>query len=303
MYLDTSSNHQSNALHVIKAFFAMVQNKFNNSIKNIRTDNGLEFVNTETTVFFPTKGITHQKTCLYTPQQNGIVERKHKYLLKTARALLYQSKLPISPTGNSNGSDLHQDHQQLMSPELSFGNDTNDNIHESASLSYQDYQSSSNSNRTFSTSLEPCIHTQSQQQFLLSDSPSSEHSEQTTTLIHNRPQRTLKRPSYLKDYICNVPKLNTDSREHILNDDHSSPSFSFHTYVPHLQLVSLNALTNDSQYLIEQFSFGCEPESYEEAAAIPAWQKAMNQEFDALYSNHTWDIVPLPTGKKAIGYK
>lgn len=29
----------------------------------------------------------------------------------------------------------------------------------------------------------------------------------------------------------------------------------------------------------------------------------MTQEFDALHSNHTWDLVSLPHGKKAIGCK
>ncbi|XP_019237807.1 PREDICTED: uncharacterized protein LOC109217959 [Nicotiana attenuata] len=48
---------KSNALHVIKAFYAMAQNHFNTSIKTISIDNGLEFVNTETTMFFQAKGI------------------------------------------------------------------------------------------------------------------------------------------------------------------------------------------------------------------------------------------------------
>ena len=27
----------------------------------------------------------------------------------------------------------------------------------------------------------------------------------------------------------------------------------------------------------------------------------MTREFEALYANHTWDLVPLPTGKRTIG--
>lgn len=45
--------------------------------------------------FFQDKEIIHQRSCPYTLQRNGVVERKHKYLLETARALLFQSKLPI----------------------------------------------------------------------------------------------------------------------------------------------------------------------------------------------------------------
>ncbi|XP_019260034.1 PREDICTED: uncharacterized protein LOC109238064 [Nicotiana attenuata] len=125
--------------------------------------------------------------------------------------------------------------------------------------------------------------------------------EQTVRPTHNRPQRTHKLPSYLKDYICKAPTLNMNGETPVADNSHSSPSFSFYTHVPQLQPISLNALSTDSQHLLETLSIDCEPESYEEAAAIPAWQQAMNQEFDALYSNHTWDLVPLPTGKRAIG--
>lgn len=50
-------------------------------------------------------------------------------------------------------------------------------------------------------------------------------------------------------------------------------------------------------------SHDCKPSSYEEATMNPAWQTAMTQEFSALHENHTWDIVPLPPGKKPIGCK
>nr|XP_009799155.1 PREDICTED: uncharacterized protein LOC104245267 [Nicotiana sylvestris] len=42
------------------------------------------------------------------------------------------------------------------------------------------------------------------------------------------------------------------------------------------------------------------PHFYHQAAFHPAWQEAMIKEFQALEANNTWDIVPLPVGKKAI---
>ena len=56
-------------------------------------------MNQESVLYFQSKGILHQRSCPYTPQQNGVVERKHKYLLETARALLFQSKLPTKYWG------------------------------------------------------------------------------------------------------------------------------------------------------------------------------------------------------------
>lgn len=50
---------------------------------------------------FADKGIIHQRSCVYYPQQNGIVERKHKHLLNVARAILYQSGLSTKFWGES----------------------------------------------------------------------------------------------------------------------------------------------------------------------------------------------------------
>lgn len=42
---------------------------------------------------------------------------------------------------------------------------------------------------------------------------------------------------------------------------------------------------------------------YEEASINSARQATMTQEFEALYDNHTWDLVSLVTGKQTIGCK
>lgn len=66
----------------------------------MRSDNGTEFLNKDLTPFLASFGVIHQTSCVKTPQQNGVVERKHRHLLETARVLRFQSHLPISFWGD-----------------------------------------------------------------------------------------------------------------------------------------------------------------------------------------------------------
>lgn len=76
----------------ITHFLINIENQFDNRVKNIRTDNGVEFIMHD---LFSSKGINHQTTCVETPEQNGVVERKHQHILNITRALLFHSHLPI----------------------------------------------------------------------------------------------------------------------------------------------------------------------------------------------------------------
>jgi len=47
-------------------------------------------LNFSLTNLFVNIGIVHQTSCVNTPQQNNIFERKHGYILNVARALMIQ---------------------------------------------------------------------------------------------------------------------------------------------------------------------------------------------------------------------
>ncbi|XP_019240977.1 PREDICTED: uncharacterized protein LOC109220963 [Nicotiana attenuata] len=389
---------KSNALQVVKAFSAMVKNQFNCSIKTTRTDNGLEFINSEIASFLQFEGIIHQKTCPYTPQQNGIVERKYKYLPETAKALLYQSKLPMQYWGeciltstylinrlpsttlkNECPLELLYKRKPKYSHLKSFGclcfpttlkthkdkfesrsipyvfvgypfgkkgykvlNLVTKRIHVSRDVIFHisvfPFALHSSSNRVFpsfpqvdsdlaqdlfpshgsasvpsspSPSLptmspdasspgpsEPNTHTTSNSEehsfFLNNNETFSNNTPSSTVQEPNenlgRPSRTLKVPTYLKDYNYSLPKLQINHPDSPSSSNRSTTSPSFNISIPNAKCVSLNALSSDGQQLIRTISHETEPSSYEEAAADPAWQAAMHQKFEALYANH---IGPL----------
>lgn len=72
----------------------MVQTQFATNIKVLRSDNGGEYVNHDLAEFFLSQGMIHQTSCPYTPQQNGVAERRNRQLLEVTRAFLIHHNVP-----------------------------------------------------------------------------------------------------------------------------------------------------------------------------------------------------------------
>lgn len=87
--------YKSDVFIVLKDFLQLIQRQFGGYIKIFRSDNGTEFFNSHCSELFRTAGIVHQSSCVYTPQQNGVVERRHRQILEVARAIRFQDNLPI----------------------------------------------------------------------------------------------------------------------------------------------------------------------------------------------------------------
>ena len=76
------------------AFSTEIKTQYDVSVKILRSDNGKEYVSNSFQNYMSHNGILHQTSCVDTPSQNGVAERKNRHLLETARALMFQMKVP-----------------------------------------------------------------------------------------------------------------------------------------------------------------------------------------------------------------
>ena len=78
---------------IFKKVARRAQNKFEVEIKKVRSDNGIEFRNTNIEAFLDEEGIKHEFSVPYTPQQNSVVERKNWTLIEVTIAMLDENKI------------------------------------------------------------------------------------------------------------------------------------------------------------------------------------------------------------------
>jgi hypothetical protein len=82
------------ALDSFKKIVARAKNESGGKLKALRTDRGGEFNSNLFSVFCSEGGVKHYTTTPYTPQQNGVVERRNQSAIEMARCLLKEMKVP-----------------------------------------------------------------------------------------------------------------------------------------------------------------------------------------------------------------
>jgi transposase InsO family protein len=76
------------ALHYFKIYKAEVENQLEKKIKRLRSDRREEYFSYDFSEFCVVHGIIHERTPPYSPQSNGIAERKNRILTNLANAMM-----------------------------------------------------------------------------------------------------------------------------------------------------------------------------------------------------------------------
>lgn len=385
--------HKSDSVAVLENFIQYVKNQFDLVINCIRSDNAKELCEGKALALYLKHGIQHQSSCSDTPQQNGVVERKHRHILETSRALFFQSKLPNKYWGDSvlcatyliNRMPLQVLHNISPYEKLHHTSPSLDHLRIFGCLCFV---STSKVHRTkFDPRADACAflgYSSQQKGYKVLHLSSQKITISRDVVFHEKyfPFHISSTPSLTSPFNFFLPATNQD---HIFQDPFdsyptstSTPSISitspatpsipsplsisspispssettsipsssthntFSTTIhdlgdvlpssPHLaprvssrlhqppswledyvcntalsshwcNLVHYNSIPLSYQCSIAQSSSLKEPTSYKEASLDNNWIEAMTKELAALSSNNTWDIVPLPSGKKPIGCK
>ncbi|RVW52517.1 Retrovirus-related Pol polyprotein from transposon TNT 1-94 [Vitis vinifera] len=85
---------KSEVREIFENFNNMVQTQFQAKIQVLRTDNAREYYHNILGSYLLENGIVHQSSCIDTPQQNGVAERKNRHLMEVARSLMIASNVP-----------------------------------------------------------------------------------------------------------------------------------------------------------------------------------------------------------------
>ncbi|XP_075101952.1 uncharacterized protein LOC142177370 [Nicotiana tabacum] len=247
------------------------ERQFNIKVKKVKSDNALELgKGSQQSDFLLSHGILHETSCVGIPQQNGIVDRKHRHLLEVAREFL-KGKTPYQIIfGKSPVYDNLKVFECLCyASTLAHNRDKFDpRAHACAFLGYSQHQKGYK---------------------LLELKTKTVFVSRDVKLYKNHfPFVTTPTSQSYQVFPPTAPLSDTTIPDSIF----SSPSYPSSSLSP---CPSPNNIAPPDTNPITLLS-----PSYAQASQDIGWRQVMEAELAALEFNNTWDVVDLPQEKKAL---
>ncbi|KAL8096063.1 hypothetical protein AgCh_037136 [Apium graveolens] len=295
---------KSEVAQVFWKFKARVENESGCKIQIVRSDNGKEYTSNEFNQFCESAGIEHQLTAPYTPQQNGVSERRNRYILEMSRCMLHEKNLPKSfwaeaantavflqnrlPTKALNDQtpfEAWYDKKPSLKFLKIFGclcftyipQNKRDKLDKKASPGiFVGYV-----NKAYKI-FDP----QSEQFVVTRDVNFVENEEWNWNDVAE------KKNHLMTELKFNLPSSSTEELEENVDLQNEM--------VDHVPVRGTRSLSD----IYERCNIAvCEPANYEEARKNKNWVAAMNEELSMIEKNNTWILVGRPENRKVIGVK
>ncbi|KAJ9548762.1 hypothetical protein OSB04_021305 [Centaurea solstitialis] len=268
---------------------AEIKTQFKVSIQTLRSDNAKEYLSQTFQSYMLQNGILHEFSCVDTPAQNGVAERKNCWGVWEEIGLFSHQPNAVCHFRRTKSFLSVVSYKVIVSyrsEDLCLGDD--DLLIYVTPL--PESPSPSDSTPSQEPPKPPIVHVYNRRQRPTSDPepiPSSSSSTDLPTgdpLASNSPP-----PSDTHDPDLDVPIALWKGKRSC-------------TY-PISSVVSYDKLSSRSRSLISTLDSISIPKTVGEALAHSGWRDAMLDEINALDHNGTWDLVELPVSKKAIGCK
>ncbi|WVZ83650.1 hypothetical protein U9M48_030778 [Paspalum notatum var. saurae] len=309
------------AAGAIKKFQAGVEVETGRKLRALRTDRGGEFTAVTFGEYCAEKGVHRQLTAPYSPQQNGVVERRNQTVMAMACCLLKARKVPgtfwgkavctavfllnRSPTKSVDGKTPFEAwhgekpavqflrtfgciaHVKVTRPHAKLDD-------RSVKMVFVGYELGSKAYRVY----DPVGGRLQVSQDVIFDEAKGWPWEETGAAHGD---------TFTVEYTATTPVDNAHARHHSVppqvdpeleHEDDGAPK-RYRNLSECIAEAEPRTLYPD-EWLLTATE---EPSTYDEAATDPAWHAAMEEEMEAIKANSTWEAVELPAGHRPIGLK
>ena len=307
---------KSDVFSKFREFEARVTNQTGLSIGTLRSDGGGEYVSSDFEEYLKDKGIHHELTTRYSPQQNGVAERLNRTICESARSMINHASLPKKFWAEAVATAMYirnrvptSAHKLSTTPyELWFGSKPDiSNVKVFGCVSYAHvpcelrsklddraekmvfvgYSTRAKAYRLYDMASQKIV----TRRDVVFDETSFDHNAKPVEVPES----------------CSSDEIYTDSSDEQTSGQEETtpqPRRSERAHVPPVRYGIDEHVTESIHHVAYHVAEIVEPQSIAEAYQSPQnqqWKTATEAEYRSLLENETWVLTELPTDRKAVG--
>ncbi|KAL8094563.1 hypothetical protein AgCh_036190 [Apium graveolens] len=327
---------KSEALDKFKEFKALAEKQSGHYLKTLRSDRGGEYTSNLFRSFCRAHDINHQLTTTYTPQQNGVAERKNRTILDMAKSMVKAKHLPRTfwaetvlcavyllnrcPTKsvrNNTPNEAWSGSKPTVGHFRIFGCIAYAHVPDQKRKKLDDkgekciftgYDKRSKAYRLYNPLAKKLIISRDVE-FNESDYWKWSEEERKVAGLFFQDDDDDADESNIEDGGDHDPTPPQSPNQQTPASTPSTGGSSSLGGAPR-KMRSLDDIYEATSPVQTTFDYSlfclmveCDPVTFEEVSEESKWNKAMDEEIGAIKKNDTWDLTDLPEGHKAIGVK